>query len=106
MLITLTHAYIHYWLANAIELCTRQTHKCVCVTPCTISRPSPIQQRRDVPSFYQPVVLVRTRDVQFTYFMGRVYLTEAKLHRWEVHTVINVFLEIFWDKRNRHLFKS
>ena len=32
------------------------------------------------------------------------YTTEAKLHMWEVHTVINVFLEICWDKRSRHFF--
>lgn len=32
MLITFTHAYRPCWLANAIELCTKQTRNRVCVT--------------------------------------------------------------------------
>ena len=51
MLITLTftHAYRPYWLANAIELCTKQTCNHVCAT-----HPLPVYKTRDVPSICQP----------------------------------------------------
>ena len=42
---TFTHAYRPYWLANAIELCTKQTHNCVCVT-----QPLADTNQHDVPS--------------------------------------------------------
>ncbi len=44
MLITYTHAYRPFWLANSKELCTcRKTHKCVFLSDDTIS---PIQKVR------------------------------------------------------------
>ena len=73
MLITFTHAYIPCWLANAIELCTKQTHNRVCVT-----HPLPVyKEQLDVPSFLPTKMLVRTRFVQFTYFMRRVHCSGA-----------------------------
>ena len=63
MLITFTHAYISYWLANAIELCTKQTHNRVCVTnPLAVYKTARYS-----------LILSTKMYVQFTCFMGRVY---------------------------------
>ena len=68
MLITFTHAYRPYWLANAIELCTKQTRNRVCVT-----QPLAMYKTARFSLILPTKMLVRTRYVQFTYFMGRVY---------------------------------
>ena len=68
MLMTFTHAYRPCWLANAIELYTKQTRNRVCVThPLAVYKPARC-------SLILPTkTLVRTRYVQLTYFKGRVY---------------------------------
>lgn len=59
-------ACVQTLVENAIEMSTKQTHTCVCVT-----QPSaPYKKAR---SICQPVVWVCTRNVQFTYVIGRVY---------------------------------
>jgi hypothetical protein len=68
MLITFTHAYRPCWLAIAIELCTKQTRNRVCVT-----QPLAMYTKAGFSLILPTKMLVRTRCVQFTYFMGRVY---------------------------------
>ena len=68
MLITFTHAYRPCWLANTIELCTKQTRNRVCVT-----HPLAVYKTARCSLILTNKSLVRTRYVQFTYFMGRVY---------------------------------
>ena len=68
MLITFTHAYRPCWLANAIELCTKQTRNRVCVT-----HPLAVYKTARCSLILLTKTLVRTRYVQFTYFTGRVY---------------------------------
>ena len=42
---------------------------------------SPIQKGADVPSFCEPVVLVRTRDAQFTFsWEGSIVLNKYRVH--------------------------
>ena len=72
MLITFTHAYRPCWLANAIELCTKQTRNCVCVT-----HPLAVYKTARCSLILPTKTLVRTRYVQFTYFMGRVYYQQC-----------------------------
>ena len=71
MLITFTHAYRPCWLANAIELCTKQTRNRVCVM-----HPLAVYKTGRCSLILPTKTLVRRRYVQFTYFMGRVYSTE------------------------------
>ena len=68
MLIAFTHAYRPCWLANAIELCTKQTRNRVFVT-----NPLAVYKTARCYLILPTKTLVRTHYVQFTYFMGRVY---------------------------------
>ena len=68
MLITFTHADRPCFLANAIELCTKQMRNRICVT-----RPLAVYKTARCSHILPTKTLVRTRYVQFTYFMGRVY---------------------------------
>ena len=66
MLITFT--YRPCWLANAIELCTKQTRNRVCVM-----HPLAVYKTARCSLILPTKTLVCTTYVQFTYFMERVY---------------------------------
>ena len=80
MLMTFMHAYRPCWLANTIELCTKQTRYCVCVThPLAVYKTAPC-------SLILPTkTSVRTRYVQFTNFKfhGKGLLGEVLNKRHE-----------------------
>ena len=83
MLITFTHAYRPCWLANAIELCTKQTRSRVCVT-----HPLAAYKTARCSLILATKTLVRTRYVQFTYFTGRVYCTTHTSHSHKIYSSI------------------
>ena len=73
MLITFTHAYRPCWLANTIELCTKQLRNRVYVT-----HPLAVYKTVRCSLILPTKTLVRTRYVQFTYFMGRVHQAQCR----------------------------
>ena len=73
MLITFTDAYIPCWLANTIELCTKQTRNRVCAM-----HPLAVYKMARY-SLFLPNKM-RTRYVQLTYFMGRRVYCLCDLH--------------------------